>query len=63
MPAGEGDEITRMIICDGKELCVFKNEDTERGERLEMIETEWINMGFQNPKSQKVMRSRQIVGF
>lgn len=33
MPAGEGDEITRMIICDRTELCVFKNEDTETEER------------------------------
>lgn len=39
MPAGEGSEIPRMVICDRKELCVFGNEDVEAEgrERPEMI--------------------------
>lgn len=52
MPAGEGSEILRMVICDRKELCVFENEDreTEERERLEMMVREWVNMGFQPPQ-------------
>lgn len=48
MPAGEGNEITRMVIGDRKALCVFKNDDreTEERERLETMETEWICMGL-----------------
>lgn len=38
-PAGEGSEVPRMVICDGAELCVIGNKDTEADERkrLEMM--------------------------
>lgn len=64
MPAGEGNEIPRMVIYGKKELCVFKKEGRETDERGIRDNGDRVDIhGIGPSRTQNVMGSRQIVGF